>query len=95
MNLFIAEQVATVPDASVVKVIDNNTIIQQYNTSSIKLEMNVGKSSTKCTRHIHIIYFYITNKVKSGEVKFVYYPSKEMVLDYLTKPLHGLPSSSH
>lgn len=65
-NQFVTEQVATVPEVSVIKVICYNTIIQQDNTSGSKLNMNEKQSSTKQTRHINTRFFYVTSKVKSG-----------------------------
>ena len=70
-------------------------MLQQDNTSSIQLEVNGKKSSTKQIRHINIRYFYVTDKVKSGDVVIVYHPTKEMVSDYLTKPLNGTPFKFH
>ena len=70
-------------------------MLQQDNTSSIRLEVNGKKSSTKQTRFINIRYFYVTDKVRSGDVVVVYHPRKEMVADYLTKPLNGTPFRSH
>ena len=57
--------------------------------------MNGKRSSTKQTGHFNIRYFYVTDKVKSGDVVIVYHPTKEMVSDYLTKPLNGTPFKSH
>ena len=37
----------------------------------------------------------MTDKVKSGDVVIVYHPTKEIVSDYLTKPLNGTPLKSH
>ena len=37
----------------------------------------------------------MTDKVKSGDVVIVYHPTKEMVSDYLTKPLNGILIKSH
>ena len=70
-------------------------VIQQDNTSTIRLENNGKRSSTKRTRHIDIRYFYVTSKVKNGDVSIVYHPTKEMVSDFLTKPLQGSPFRSH
>ena len=47
------------------------------------------------TYHINIQYFYVTDKVKSGDVVIAYHPTIEMVLDYLTKLLNGTPFKSH
>ena len=65
--------------------VDDN-ILYQDNISAIRMETN-GKAS--CTKHIKIIYFYVTDKVKSGEITIEYCPTKEMVADFFTKPLTG------
>ena len=41
------------------------------------------------TRNIHIRYFYTTERVKDGTIVVTYCPTKEMVADYLSKPLQG------
>ena len=51
--------------------------------------MNWKKSSTKRTYHINTKYFYVTNKVQSGDVVIEFHPTKEMVADYLTKSPNG------
>ena len=53
------------------------------------MEKNGKASCTKRTKHIEIRYFYITDKVKSGEINIEHCPTKEMVRDYFTKPLAG------
>ena len=70
-------------------------MLQQGNTISIYLEVNGKRFSTKRTRHINIKYFYVTDKVRSRNVVVVYYPTKEMVADYLTKPLNRTPFRTH
>ena len=54
--LFIAVQVATIPEASVIKRLGNDTIIQQDNASNIKLAVNGKWSSTKPNRYIDTKY---------------------------------------
>ena len=49
----------------------------------------------KRTRHINIRYFYVTNKVRFGDVVIVYHPTGKLVGDYLTKPLNGTPFKNH
>ena len=96
VKLFIEQQVQNLPHDSIVKKLGAKpSVLQQDNTSSIRLEVNGKQSSTKRTRHINIQYFYVTDKVKSGDVVIVYHPTKEMVSDYLTKPLNGSPFKSH
>ena len=68
---------------------NTDTIIYQDNQSSIKLEENGKLSSEKRTRHISIRYFFITDKIASKEVSIKYFPTKDMVADYFTKPLQG------
>ena len=70
-------------------------MLQQDNTSSIRLESNGKRSSTKRTRHLNIRYFYVTDKVRSGNVVIVYHPTQKLVGDYLTMPLNGTPFKNH
>ena len=46
-----------------------------------------GKSSSDRTSHINIGYFFIKDRVDSGEIKIEYKPTEEMIADILTKPL--------
>ena len=71
------------------KQLGKRNIVLQDNISSIHLEKNGKRSSGKQTRHIYIRYFYVTSKVKNGEISITYCPTKEMVSDFLTKPLQG------
>ena len=52
-------------------------------------EKNGRASSSKRTRHINIRYFFVTDKIKSGEVAVQYCPTDEMISDFFTKPLQG------
>ena len=70
-------------------------MLQQDNTSSIWLEVNGKRSSTKRTRHLNIRYFYVTDKVRSGDVVIVYHPTQKLVGDFPTKPLNGTPFKNH
>jgi hypothetical protein len=95
IQLFIGEQLKTVSKDSALSRLMKETIILQDNTSIIQLENNGKQSSTKRTRHINIHYFYVTSKVKEKAVRVVYCPTKEMVSDYLTKPLQGSLFRTH
>ena len=53
------------------------------------MENNGKAPCTKRTKHINIRYFYITDKVKSGEITIKYCPTKEITADYFAKPLAG------
>lgn len=64
--------------------------IYRDNQSTILLETNGMKSVGKISRHIRIKYFFITKRVKEKEMKVIYYPTKEMVAAFFTKPLKGV-----
>ncbi len=53
------------------------------------LERNGKASSGKRTRHINIRYFFITDQVNMKEVSIEWCPTKDMVADFMTKPLQG------
>jgi hypothetical protein len=95
IQLFVEQQIKSINDDSVLKKIGNDTVIQQDNTSTIQLENNGKQSSTKRTRHINIRYFYVTSKIKEGSMRVIYHPTKQMVSDYLTKPLQGSLFRTH
>ena len=54
-------------------------ILYQDNESCIKLAKNGKDYSTKQTRHIHIRYFAVTDRVKNQEIEIHYFPNKEML----------------
>ena len=68
--------------------IKENTVYQD-NQSTMLLETNGKGSSGKRTRHINIRYFFVTDRVKNGELSIKYCPTEEMIADYFTKPLQG------
>ncbi len=57
-------------------------LLLQDNKSSILLERNGKASSGKCTRHINIQYFFITDWVNIKEISIGWCPTKKMVADY-------------
>jgi hypothetical protein len=63
--------------------------IYQDNQSAMLLEKNGRKSSSKRTRHIKIKYFFVTDRIKGGEVKVEHCPTDNMPGDPFTKPLQG------
>ena len=69
--------------------IGDRNILYQDNESCIKLAKNGKASSTKRTRHIHIRYFAVTDRVKKQEIEIHYCPTKEMLGDFYTKPIQG------
>ena len=48
-----------------------------------------GRSTSDRTRHIHIRYFFVKDRVDAGEICVEYKPTKLMLADLLTKPLQG------
>ena len=67
----------------------NDSILYQDNTSSMQLEKNGRASASKRSRHMNIRYFYVTDKVKSGEIRIEYCPTDRMRGDFFTKPIQG------
>ena len=67
----------------------NDNIIFQDNKSLMLLERNGKASSVKRTKHINVRYFFITDRISKGEVRVELCPTKDMVADFLTKPLQG------
>ena len=70
-------------------VIGKRNILYQDNESCIKLAKYGKSSSTRRTRHIHIRYFAITDRVKKKEIEIHYCPTGEMLGDFYTKPVQG------
>ena len=62
--------------------------VYQDNMSTITMAEK-GRSTSERTRHIHIRYFFIKDRIDAGEIKLQYLPTEEMVADILTKPLQG------
>ena len=70
-------------------IMGKSNIIYQDNESCIKLANNGKASSSKRSRHIHIIYFFVTDQVKGKELEIHYCPTKDMLGNFFTKPLQG------
>ncbi len=64
-------------------------ILYQDNKSTILLEQNGKKSSSKRTRALNIRYFFLTDQIEKGNLIVEYCPTTEMVADYFSKPLQG------
>ena len=76
---FLKEQGYTVSDS----------IFYQDNQSAMKMEKNGRQSAGQRSRHIDIRYFFIKDRIKSGDINLIYCPTDEMVADFFTKPLQG------
>ena len=67
---------------------EKNTV-HQDNQSAMLLEKNGRGSSSKRTRHINVRYFFVSDRIKSGEMNVEHCPTGDMVADFFTKPLQG------
>ena len=67
----------------------NKNILFQDNKSTILLEQNGKKSSSKRTRHLNIRYFFLTDQVKNGNINIEYCPTDDMLGDFMSKPQQG------
>ncbi len=65
------------------------TIVYQDNQSAILSEKNGKASSSKRTKHINIRYFFVTDRVATGELTLVWCPTDDMIGDFFTKPNQG------
>ena len=62
----------------------------QDNISMQLLIKNGRFSSGKKTKHIKAKFFFIKDRVDSGEIRVIDCPAEEMWADVLTKPLQGM-----
>ena len=71
MKHFFESQVRFIHVNYPLKPLGSDVSIKQDNTSTIQLERNGWKSSSKKTKHINVRYFYITDRLKAGDVSRV------------------------
>ncbi|MEL7342602.1 MAG: Ty1/Copia family ribonuclease HI, partial [Bacteroidota bacterium] len=64
-------------------------VVYQDNESAMRLEQNGRASAGQKSRHIHIRHFFVTDRVKAGDVQIVHCPTLSMLADFLTKPVQG------
>ena len=76
----------SVPRHSILSHVDK---VQMQRAAALLLERNGRASSGKRTHHIDIRYFFITDRVKRGELRIEYCPTDEMLGDFFTKPQQG------
>ena len=62
--------------------------VYQDNKSTI-LMASKGKPVSSRTRHIAIRYFFIKDRIKSGDIEISHVGTEEMLADFFTKPLQG------
>jgi hypothetical protein len=70
-------------------------VLHQDNQSCILLAKNGRQSSSKRTKHLHLRYFFVKDKVDSGDIVIRYCPTENMRADFFTKPLQGSPFRVH
>jgi hypothetical protein len=68
-----------------------DNVLFQDNTNSILLEKNGKASRSNHTKHINILYFFITDRVSKEELSVLLCPTGDMIGDYTTKPLKRDP----
>ena len=66
-----------------------SNMVYQDNQSAIRMEKNGRNSCTGNSRHIHIRYFFVKDRVDKGEMDIGYCPTECMLADFFTKPLQG------
>ena len=64
-------------------------VLLQDNMSAIKLEKNGRNSCTGNSKHVHILYFFVKDRVDKEELSIEYCPTHSMLAGYFTKPLQG------
>ena len=88
-SLYNKEQVKEYQVEHSLKDLGKKNVVLQDNTSTIKLLKSGRRVCRSRTRSIHIRYFYAHERVKDETIVVIYCPTKEMVSDYLSKPLQG------
>ena len=66
-----------------------DNVVYQDNQSAMLLEKNGSGSSSKRTRHINIRYFFVTDRIKEGEMRVEYCPIGDMVAENTSHPPRG------
>jgi hypothetical protein len=67
-----------------------DVVLYQDNMSAMLLEKNGKASSSKRTKHLNLRYFYVKDKIDSGDLHIEHCPTDRMVADFFTKPLQGV-----
>ena len=66
-----------------------NNVIYQGNQSAIHMDKNGWNSCTGNSRHIHIRYFFVKDRIDKGEMWVERYPTHLMLAHFFNKPLMG------
>jgi hypothetical protein len=65
------------------------SILNQDNLSAILLEKKGRASSSKRNKYINVRYFFVKDRIASGDITVEHCPTTEMLADHFTKPLQG------
>jgi hypothetical protein len=68
--------------------------IHQDNKSTMIIAAK-GKSNSPRCRHINIRYYFVKDKIATGEVKLTHTRTNDLIADFFTKPLQGELFRSH
>ena len=63
--------------------------VEQDNVSAIRMERNGRNSYPRNSRHAHIRYLFVKDRVDKGELTIEYCLTSKMLVEYFTKPLQG------
>ena len=66
-----------------------NNVIYQDNQSAMRMEKNGRNSCTGKSRHIHIRYFFVKDRIEKFKMKVEYCPTHLMLAGFFTKMLMG------
>jgi hypothetical protein len=69
--------------------IQENIVFQDNRSSAVLLEKNGKASSSKRTKHINIRYFFVTDRIKKGELTVERCPTGDMTGAFMAKPTQG------
>ena len=72
-----------------IRICDKNIAIYQDNQSEIRMEKNGQNLCTGNSRHIHIRYFFVKDRIDRREMRVEYCPTHLMLAGFFTKPLMG------
>jgi hypothetical protein len=67
----------------------SENILYKDNLSTMLLEKNGKKSSSKRTKHIGVRYFFIKDRVDSGDLTIKHFATEVMIGDHFTRSLQG------
>ena len=94
-SLYSKDQVKEYPTKHRLKKLGTKNLVLQANTSAIKLAKGGRRVCGSRTRSIRMRYFYAHERVEDVTMIVTYCPTKEIVCDYLSKPLQGSLFRTH